>query len=214
MTSSRFQPRAHLAAYALLSFIIAFTVARVFTTFFPSTVIFTNGIHIHHFWFGLALLAIGGWIGISYNDNETNRLAAILYGIGGGLIVDEVGLLLTFGDYRTEITFTFLVVMLAFIFVLIILNAYRQAILEELREFVRSRASLYFGVFLFSIAIAFIAETTDNFVIAISTLLAVAAISIIAVFFILRIRAKRKKLRQPNVLQLFRKLPKPILNSI
>jgi hypothetical protein len=94
----RFQPRAHLAAIALLSFMVAFAAARVFTTFFPSAVLIGNGIHIHHFWFGIALLAVGGWLGISYNDKDTDRLAAILYGAGGGLIVDEVGLLLTFGE--------------------------------------------------------------------------------------------------------------------
>jgi hypothetical protein len=50
---------------------------------------------------GIALLAIGGWLGISYDDKETNRVASILYGAGGGLIVDEVGLLLTFNNYWT-----------------------------------------------------------------------------------------------------------------
>jgi hypothetical protein len=59
----------------------------------------TSGIHIHHFWFGIALVAVGGWLGISYNDEETSRVASILFGAGGGLIVDEVGLLLTFGNY-------------------------------------------------------------------------------------------------------------------
>jgi hypothetical protein len=74
----RFQPRAHLAMIALLSFMFAFAAARVFTTFFPSAVLIGNGIHIHHFWFGIALLAVGGWLGISYNDKDIDRLAAIL----------------------------------------------------------------------------------------------------------------------------------------
>jgi len=56
VSSKRFQPRAHLATIALISFIASFTVARLFTTFYPSTVLVTNGIHIHHFWHGLALL--------------------------------------------------------------------------------------------------------------------------------------------------------------
>ena len=38
-----------------------------------------------------------------------NRLAAIMYGLGGGLLVDEVGLLLTLGVYQTGITYTIVV---------------------------------------------------------------------------------------------------------
>ncbi len=90
------QPRAHLSTTALVSFILSFVASRTFTTFFPSTVLVSNGVHIHHFWFGIALLAIGGWLGINYTDKDTDHLAAILYGAGGGLIADEVGLLLTF----------------------------------------------------------------------------------------------------------------------
>jgi len=64
----RFQPRPHLATVALLSFTAAFVAARTFTTFFPSTVLISGVVHIHHFWFGLVLLAAGGWLGISYKD--------------------------------------------------------------------------------------------------------------------------------------------------
>jgi hypothetical protein len=78
ISSKRFQPRAHLATIALLSFILSFIVARLSTTFFPSTVLVTNGIHIHHFWYGIALLAIGGWLGISYDDKEISRVASII----------------------------------------------------------------------------------------------------------------------------------------
>ena len=130
--SKRFQPRAHLATIALLSFIFSFIAARAFTTFFPSTVLISSGIHIHHFWFGIALVAIGGWLGISYNDKETSRIASILYGAGGGLIVDEVGLLLTFGNYWTSLTYAFLVVFLSFIAVILFFYRYREEIEEEL----------------------------------------------------------------------------------
>ena len=128
----RFQTRAHLATIALLSFIFSFIAARTFTTFYPSTVLITNAIHIRHFWFGIALISIGGWLGISYDDKETKRVASILYGAGGGLIVDEVGLLLTFGNYWTGLTCAFLVVFLAFIVVLMFFYRYRKAITGSL----------------------------------------------------------------------------------
>jgi hypothetical protein len=190
-TIKRFQPRAHLATAALLSFIASFVAARAFTTFFPSTVFISGGIHIHHFWYGLALLAIGGWLGISYSDKETDRMAAILYGAGGGLIIDEVGLLLTFGNYWTGLTFSVLIVLLAFASVLILLNAYKEAMLRELRDFERSRISLYAGLFLFAVSIAFITETTNVWVTATSIALALASTIIIIVYLSLRIKQRK-----------------------
>lgn len=187
----RFQLRAHLATAALLSFIASFVAARAFTTFFPSTVFISGGIHIHHFWYGLALLAVGGWMGISYRGKETDLMAAILYGVGGGLIVDEVGLLLTFGNYWTGLTFGVLVVLLAFASVLILLNAYKEAILRELRDFEGKRISLYVGVFLFAVSVAFITETMDIWVIA--TSIAFAATSVIIIIAYLSLRIKQRK---------------------
>jgi hypothetical protein len=73
-----------------------------------------GGLHIHHFWFGIALLAVGGWLGISFNNKDIDMVAAIIYGVGGGLIVDEVGLLLTFGNYWSGLTWTLLIVLLSF----------------------------------------------------------------------------------------------------
>jgi hypothetical protein len=192
VSSKRFQPRPHLAIAALLSFIVAFVAARTFTIFFPSTVLVSGSIHIHHFWFGLVLLAAGGWLGISYNDKDSDRLAAILYGAGGGLIADEVGLLLTFGDYWTTLTFSVLVVVLSFATVLILLNTNRQVIMKELREFERSSASIYFGVLLLAVSVAFIAETTNVWVIASSTGTAIAALIIILTFLVQKTTRKRR----------------------
>jgi hypothetical protein len=188
ITSKRFQPRAHLATIALLSFIFAFIAARTFTTFFPSTVLISSGIHIHHFWFGIILVAVGGWLGISYNDEETSRIASILYGAGGGLIVDEVGLLLTFGNYWTSLTYAFLVVFLSFIAVILFFYRYRTVIEEELSEFARSKLSLYLGIFLATLSAAFIIQTDNTLVTAIAGSIAVLAIILIVIFLVRQLR--------------------------
>lgn len=174
----------------MVAFIVSFVVARTFTTFSPSTVLVSEGIHIHHFWYGIVLLAIGGWLGISYNHRETDRVAAILYGAGGGLIIDEVGLLLTFGNYWTSITFTFMFIFLAFITILILLNKYRRTILTDFEEFVSSKASLYFGVFLVAISVAFITETSNLLITIISSGLTIMAIIVILAYLIQRIRKR------------------------
>ena len=155
----------------------------------------SSGIHIHHFWFGIALLAIGGWLGISYNDKETDRLAAILYGVGGGLIVDEAGLLLTFRYYWTNLTYGFLVVFLAFLAVLVLFFRYRRAIVADLAGFVSNRFSLYLGVLLAAVSIAFILETSNLLVAAISSGLTIVAIIIIVTFLAWQIRKKQKEIR-------------------
>lgn len=104
MPAKKTYMRPNLSVLVLVSFTVSFLAARLFTTLYPRVVLVNSGYHIHHFWFGLAMLAIGGWVGISYQDERANRIAAIIFGSGGGLIGDEVGLLLTFGDYTTGIT--------------------------------------------------------------------------------------------------------------
>ena len=188
-----FRPRAHLATIALLSFIFSFIAARTFTTFYPSTVLVSNGIHVHHFWYGIVLLAIGGWLGISYSGRETDRVAAILYGAGGGLIVDEVGLLLTFGNYWTGLTYTFLIILLAFVTILMLFNRYRQPIMTELAELARNKVSLYLGVFLAAVSVAFITQTNNALVTAVASGLTIVAIIVIVAYLVRQVKIIPKK---------------------
>ena len=193
ISTKAIQPRVHLAALALVSFIISFIVARTFTYFLPNVVLGSGELHIHHFWFGIASMAVGGWLGINYDHKEIDTLAAILYGVGGGLIADEVGLLLTFGDYWNGLTWTFVIGFAAFASVLILLGRYRKTMLEELHDFVSSKVSLYIGVFLVAISIAFIAETNNFLIITISAGLAVTATLIILAYVIHKIRKPSQK---------------------
>src|SRR5437867_11445754 len=48
-----------------------------------------------------------GWLGIAYSSDRLLRTYALVFGLGAGLIADEVGLLLTFGDYQSELTSDF-----------------------------------------------------------------------------------------------------------
>ena len=188
ISTKTIKPRIHLATLALFSFTLSFIVARAFTYFFPYVVLVSGGLHIHHFWFGIALLAAGGWLGINYNHKEIDMLAAILYGVGGGLIVDEIGLLLTFGDYWSGFTWTLFIFLLSFLSALILLGRYRHKIFEEFHEFISKKASLFIAVFLAAIAIAFIAETDNLFVTLISTAITITAVLIVLAHLILRTR--------------------------
>ena len=64
------------------------------------------GYHIHHFYFGIILIAIAGWLSLvkNYRKKNINRLG-VMYGIGLGLLMDEIGLLLTWGDYYSDLSY-------------------------------------------------------------------------------------------------------------
>jgi len=63
------------------------------------------GYHIHHFYFGIILIAIAGWLSlVKYSKIKIERVA-VLYGIGLGLLMDEIGLLLTWGDYYSGLSY-------------------------------------------------------------------------------------------------------------
>lgn len=178
----------NLTVLALVSFIASFAVARVFSSLFPTTRLLAGGFHIHHFWYGIVMLAIGGWLGISYDDERMDRIAVIIFGIGGGLIGDEVGLLLTdMQDYWTVMTYTFLTVFVALISVLILTLKYSNVILGELKDFTRTKASLFVGVFLVIISVAFMTDVDNLIVVGAFGIVASVASVIILTFLVQRL---------------------------
>lgn len=118
-----------LAFLALLAFITSFLIARTFTTLFPSTVVVTGGVHLHHFWYGLVMIVVSGWLGIARDDPRYRRAYAVVFGFGGGLVGDESGLLLTLGNYYSDLTY-FVVVSVVAVSVLLILLTTRRKELE------------------------------------------------------------------------------------
>jgi hypothetical protein len=189
--NEKIKERPNLSVLALVSFLASFMVARIFTTLSPNTVLISGSYHIHHYWYGLIILAIGGWLGISYENERINRVAAILFGAGGGIIGDEVGLLLT-SEYWTGITFTFLMIFLAFASILILLFRFSRIILNEFSQFFHRQTSFYLGVFLATISVAFILETNDIAVMIASIVLTMIGLTIILLYFIHRFRTRKK----------------------
>ena len=120
-----------LAFYGTLAFVAGFLGARLFATLNPKVVVVQNGIHFHHFWYGLALVIASGWIGIALSNVWLGRNLAIIFGLGAGLIGDEVGLLLTFGDYTSNLTEIFFVAAIAFIILVTLLSKGRKHIEKD-----------------------------------------------------------------------------------
>jgi hypothetical protein len=69
---------------------------------------------------------------------------------------------------------------------------------REFGEFVTSNFSLYFGAFLFAVSVAFIVETDDVWVTAVSGGLTVTATVIMVVFLVQRIFRGKEKASQTS----------------
>ncbi len=135
-----------LAFLALLSFVVAFLTARAFTTLFPSTVVVTGGIHFHHFWYGLAMIVVSGWLGIARDDPRFRRAYAVVFGLGGGLVGDESGLLLTLGNYHSDLTYFVVVSIVAASALLILLGRYRKELKSDVLSISNWERVTYLGV--------------------------------------------------------------------
>ncbi|MEV5959385.1 hypothetical protein AB0M11_37560 [Streptomyces sp. NPDC051987] len=94
---------------ALTSFVLTFVVTRAITRLIragkgPFGNVRAGGLHIHHVVPGVVLVVVGGFGAVASSRNGLGAaLAAIVFGIGAGLVLDEFALILHLGDvYWTE----------------------------------------------------------------------------------------------------------------
>lgn len=146
MTAAQHKINPGLTFLALLSFIAAFFIARIFTTITPDTVVVSGGIHFHHFWYGLAMVVAAGWMGIASNHPAWRRVYAVVFGFGGGLIGDEVGLLLTFGNYHSQLTYLFFIGLVCFVTLASLLIRFRADLERDLLEIGRGEVTVHVGL--------------------------------------------------------------------
>ena len=183
--------RPSLSIIAIVCFITAFLITRAFTTLNPHVALRIGIYHVHHFWYGVALLAIGGWLGIGYQSRRIDRLAAILFGAGGGIIVDEIGLILTLRDYWAGITYVVVIIFLAIVLLLAFFLRYSRTIALEFAGLARNVAGVYFCVFLTVVSLAVLLETSNLAVATVSSGLAIISCLVIVGYFVQRFRKRR-----------------------
>lgn len=73
--------------------------------FYIGSNIILFGYHIHHLYIGIVLIALAGWFSITRTEFINRKDNALIYGIGLGLFMDEIGLLLSWGDYWHSTTY-------------------------------------------------------------------------------------------------------------
>ncbi len=148
-----------LTFIATLAFVVSFFGARLFATLFPTTVVTASSsqgiIHFHHFWYGLALIFAAGWMGIAWRNERLYRLYALLYGLGAGFVGDEIGLLLTLGNYESELTFQFFTAAISFVIIATLLVRYRTQLEAELLKLSLPERVFMIGVYITGFSVFF-----------------------------------------------------------
>jgi hypothetical protein len=94
---------------ALAAFVLTFVITRVITRLIragkgPFGNVKAGGVHIHHVVPGIALTVIGGFGAVAGGGHGFgSALAAVVFGVGAGLVLDEFALILHLDDvYWTE----------------------------------------------------------------------------------------------------------------
>lgn len=146
-----------LSFLATIAFVSSLIGSRTFATLNPQIVVIQQGIHFHHFWYGLALIAIAGWLGIARPSERLSRVYATVYGLGAGFIGDEVGLLLTFGDYYSELTYISLVAAVSFILLAMLLLRYGDRVVRDVFSISSAEKVFHLGIFLVGFSAIFFA---------------------------------------------------------
>jgi hypothetical protein len=144
-----------LTFIATLAFVVSFFGSRLFATLFPNTVVTQGGIHLHHFWYGIALISVAGWMGIAWRNERLYRLYAVLYGLGAGFVGDEVGLLLTFNNYQSELTYLFFIAAISFVIIATLFLRFRTQLQEELLKLTFRERVAMVGVYLTGFSVFF-----------------------------------------------------------
>src|SRR3989449_8697353 len=149
--------RRGLSFLGTMGFLTGFFSARLFAVQNPSVVVVQGGIHFHHFWYGLGMVTLAGWLGIAFNRPRLVRTYAIVFGLGAGLIGDEVGLLLTFGDYQSSLTTDFFVGVIGFIILASTLVRYRKFVMKDVTHTSWNERLIYIGINLAGLSAIFFA---------------------------------------------------------
>ncbi len=137
-----------LSFIAVLAFVASFFGSRIFATLFPNVVVVGQGIHFHHFWYGIAMVSLAGWIGIAWQNNRLDRILALMYGLGAGFIGDEVGLLLTLGSYESELTYQFFIGAMSFVIIALLLAEYGEELEREVLHLSKRERLVLLGLFI------------------------------------------------------------------
>jgi len=92
------------------------------------------GYHIHHFYFGVVLIVVSGWLAIVGRPKVSKDKLSLVFGAGLGLFMDEIGLLLTWGNYASRLSYLLGVLLLAILLNVIYFPRFWKKVRENLAK--------------------------------------------------------------------------------
>ena len=110
-----YKQRREVPFWILAAFVPTFAAARATVYLDPDLFLNVGGTHIHHFTYGIFLLAIVGYVALVYPERARQRLA-VVYGIGLALAADEFGMWLRLtDDYSVRGSYDAVMLIVAFL---------------------------------------------------------------------------------------------------
>jgi hypothetical protein len=83
--------RNQIPFWILFGFLPTFVIERTIVDNYPGLFLRAHGTHVHHFTYGIIVLALTGFISLVW-DRPSRRALAAFYGIGLALAFDEFGM--------------------------------------------------------------------------------------------------------------------------
>lgn len=100
----------------LVSFLLTFIFVRLYVIsegfgIFDDPYIYIKGYHIHHLNYGIFIMAISGFLALTFQNSSDRLRIGVLYGIGLGLTFDEFGMWLRLeDDYWTRASYDAIII--------------------------------------------------------------------------------------------------------
>jgi hypothetical protein len=133
-------------------------------------------------------MSAAGWMGIAWRNERLYRFYALIYGLGAGFVGDEIGLLLTLGNYQSELTYEFFIAAMSFVIIATLLLRYRTQLATELLKLSMRERGLLIGAYLIGFSVFFIFLSSGVSLIGIPV--ALAGLSLIVYTYARRRRAR------------------------
>lgn len=107
--------RNQIPFWVLVGFLPTFIAARLLVASNPELFLVVRGVHVHHFTYGFAVLAIVGFVSLVWQRPSRAGLA-VFYGIGLALAFDEFGMWVKLADeYNLDASQDVMVAITAFL---------------------------------------------------------------------------------------------------
>jgi hypothetical protein len=130
------EPSRQIPFWILVGFLPTFLAARFIVDASPGLFIVVHGVHVHHFTYGIIVLALTGFVTLILPQHLPRMLLAIFYGVGLALSFDEFGMWLNLtANYHIDQSEDVMVSILVFLVSIVYgLEIIRRAILHLMRS--------------------------------------------------------------------------------